>query len=150
MKFFFSLICCIATLQTFAQSSDSVQFSKVEVTKDPRLDILAKKEYDLNELAIKIAARTAMGYRLQILSTNEREFAMKTKSDLLQKFPEQKTYMFYQEPFIKIRFGNFKTKQEADVYKKQISRMMNGANIYYIEERIEIKPDKDAKADSTQ
>ena len=114
---------------------------KVIVHKDPRLDILGKKQAEINALAAKLAARSAMGYRLQVLSTSDRELAMRTKSQLLQRFPEQKAYMSYQLPYIKIKFGNFKTKEEADMYKKRVSRMLGGASIYTLTERIEIKPE---------
>jgi hypothetical protein len=55
--------------------------------------------------------------------------------------------MLYQMPYVKLRFGNFTTKQEAELYKKQISRMLGGASVYTISERIEVKPDKDSKDD---
>ena len=51
--------------------------------------------------------------------------------------------MSYQLPYIKIKFGNFKTKEEANIYKKQVSRMLGGASIYTLAERIEIKPEKE-------
>lgn len=139
-------IFCSVCYNLFGQNTDSFSATKaVYVYKDPRLNILARKEAEVNELTAKLLERTAMGYRLQVLSTNDRELAMKIKADLLQKFPEQKVYMFYQSPFVKIRFGNFKIKQEADIYKKQISRMLGGASIYYVPERIEVKPEKDFK-----
>jgi len=150
MKKIIVLIGCFAALKSFSQSSDSIgQIAKVSVHKDPRLDVLGQKEAEINALMAKMLARTAMGYRLQVLSTNDRELAMRTKSQLLQKFPEQKVYMIYQLPYLKLKFGNFKTKQEADVYKNQVSRMMGGASIYYISERIEVKPEKDPKEEDT-
>lgn len=113
------------------------------VHKDLRIDLLAKKLTEINTSEKKMSERTAMGFRLQVLSTNDREFAMQTRTSLLQKFPEQKTYMFYQAPFVKLRFGNFRTRQDAETYKKQISRMLGGASIYTVSERIEVKPEKD-------
>ncbi len=130
----------------FGQNTDTLlPEPKVNVHKDYRLDILGKKQAEINTLAAKLAARSAMGYRLQILSTNDRELAMRTKSQLLQRFPEQKAYMSYQLPYIKIKFGNFKTKEEANMYRKQVSRMLGGVSIYTLTERIEIKPEKDLK-----
>jgi hypothetical protein len=150
MKNFIVLMVCLAALQSFGQNSDTMpQIAKVIVHKDPRLDILGEKEAEINTLFNKILARTAMGYRLQVLSTNDRELAMRTKSQLLQKFPEQKVYMIFQLPYLKLRFGNFKTKQEAETYKNQISRMLGGASIYYISERIEVKPEKESKEEDT-
>jgi hypothetical protein len=51
--------------------------------------------------------------------------------------------MGFQPPFIKLKFGNFSTKEEAEAYKKDILRykIITG-NIYLLPETIEIKPDK--------
>ena len=144
-KLLFSIL-CFTCLQSFAQ--DSVAVLPVVVHKDFRLDILARKEAELNTSAAKAAARTAMGYRLQVLSTNDREQAMKIRTQLLQRFPDQKVYMLYQMPYVKLKFGNFTSKDEAELYKKQISRMLGGASVYTISERIEVKPDKDFKDDN--
>ena len=69
------------------------------------------------------------------------------RTELLQKFPEQKPYMWYANPYIRIKFGNFRTKEEAEYYRKQISQMLNGANIYFLNETIEVVPDKDFDPD---
>lgn len=151
MKKLVIVIFVFTNMSLTAQSTDSLPtIPAIYVQRDNRLEILGKKEAELNTIAAKMLERTAMGYRLQVLSTNDRELAMKTKSDLLQKFPEQKTYLFYQAPFVKIRFGNFRTKQEAEIYKNQISRMLGGISIYYVPERIEVKPEKDFKEDEDQ
>ena len=147
-KIFVLVVCVVSALKIIAQNAASLSVLETAfIHKDPRLDILAKKEAELNALAAKIAARSAMGYRLQVLSTNDRELAIKTKAELLQKFPEQKVYMLYQLPYIKLRFGNFKSQAEAESYKNQISRMLGGASVYLINERIEVKPEKEAKED---
>ena len=146
MKKLIFLFFCSISLHLFGQNTDTLlPEPEVIVHKDPRLDILGKKQAELNALAARLATRSAMGYRLQVLSTNDRELAMRTKSQLLQRFPEQKAYMSYQLPYIKIKFGNFKTKEEANMYKKQVSRMLGGISIYTLSERIEVKPEKDLK-----
>ncbi|MGI8584310.1 MAG: SPOR domain-containing protein [Chitinophagaceae bacterium] len=147
-KLIFSLL-CFTGLQTFAQTDSAVAVAVV-VHKDFRLDILARKEAELNLAVIKAAARSAMGYRLQVLSTNDRELAMKTRTQLLQRYPDQKVYMSFQAPYVKLTFGNFTTKQEAELYKKQISRMLEGASVYTLSQRIEIKPEKEIKDDSNK
>jgi hypothetical protein len=144
MKHVLLLLLFASSFNSFSQETDTVYESpKVLVHADYRLDILEKRQAELNEVAAKMAMRSAMGYRLQVLSTNDRDLAMKTKSQLLQRFPDQKAYMFFQLPYVKLRFGNFKTREEAEVYRKQISRMMDGASIYIVPERIEVKPEKD-------
>lgn len=146
MKQFFCINFLLISFHCFAQFDSSNQ-NKVIVHKDFRLDILANRESDINTAILKEQARIGKGYRLMILNTNDREYAMKIRGELLQKYPEQKTYMWYADPYIKIKFGNFKTKDEADVYKNQISRLLNGASIYYLSENIEVKPDKDFNPD---
>ncbi|MDQ6757994.1 MAG: SPOR domain-containing protein [Bacteroidota bacterium] len=140
-KIIFSIL-CFSCIQAFSQT-DSVMPVAVIVHKDFRLDILAKKEAELNAAAIKLSARTGMGYRLQVLSTNDRELAMKTRTQLLQRYPDQKVYMSFLAPYVKLTFGNFVTKQEAEMYKKQISAMLGGSSVYTVSTRIEIKPEKE-------
>ena len=135
------LLCFVSVIKIIAQNNDSLKaIQTAYIHKDPRLDILAKKQAELNNMAIKIAARSAWGYRLQVLSTNDRELAMKTKSELLQRFPEQKVYMLYQLPYLKIRFGNFKTKQEAEDYLNDLSKVFPGA-VFIVRDVIEVKPE---------
>jgi hypothetical protein len=147
MKQIFCVGFLLISFHCFAQFADSTNQNKIIVHKDFRLDILANRESDINTAILKEQARIGKGYRLMILNTNDREYAMKIRGELLQKYPEQKTYMWYADPYIKIKFGNFKTKDEADVYKNQISRLLNGASIYYLSENIEVKPDKDFNPD---
>jgi hypothetical protein len=132
----------------FAQNTDSVTERKVTVFKDYRLDILARKEAELNTALLKLQARTAKGYRLMVLNTSDKDYAFKVRTQLLQKFPEQKPYMWFANPYIRIKFGNFLTKEEADVYERQISKMLGGATIYYLHETIEVDPGEDFDPDS--
>jgi hypothetical protein len=144
MKALIFLLLISSGLPAFSQV-DSTNTVAVVVHKDFRLDILARKQAEINAAIIKSKARSGMGYRLQVLSTNDRELAMRTRTQLLQTFPEQKPYMFYQAPYVKLTFGNFVTKQEAELYKKQISRMLGGISIYTLSQRIELKPEKEIK-----
>jgi hypothetical protein len=147
MNRLFSLLSIFLSLNSFGQVPDTVALNKITIHQDYRLSILARKEAEINTAILKAEARIGKGYRLMILNTNDREYAMKTRGDLLQRFPEQKTYMWFANPYIKIKFGNFKTKEEAEPYRKQISKMLNGATIYFIPETIEVKPDKDFNPD---
>lgn len=149
-QLFFLLLTCLSA-NSYSQTIDSVSASasqnRVVVHSDYRLEILARKESEINTAILKSQARTARGYRLMVLNTYDRDYALKVRSELLQKFPEQKPYMWYANPYIKLKFGNFRTKEEAQDYKDQISRMLNGASIYLLSETIEVKPDKDFNPD---
>jgi hypothetical protein len=148
MKNFFFLLLVSLSSHSFAQLTDTAAVNRVVVHEDYRMDILARKEADINTGILKALARIGRGYRLMILNTNDREYAMKIRGELLQKYPDQKTYMWFANPYIKIKFGNFKTMDEAEPYKREISKMLNGATIYYLPETIEVKPDKDFNPDA--
>ncbi len=148
MKQIFFLFCAFFIgSRSFAQTLDSTTQNKIVVHQDYRMDLLARKESDINTAILKAQARIGNGYRLMILNTNDRAYAMKIRGELLQQYPEQKTYMWFANPYIKIKFGNFKTKDDAEPYRKEISNMMNGATIYYLPETIEVKPDKNFNPD---
>ncbi|MBK8493655.1 MAG: hypothetical protein IPL50_00710 [Chitinophagaceae bacterium] len=98
-KLYGLLFFIISSTAGFAQTdaADTIVITKVTVHKDPRLDILAKAEAEINS----VSARFVKGYRLFVLKSNNREYAMKVRSYLLQNFPEEKVIMTYQSPFIK-------------------------------------------------
>jgi len=142
------LILVTAVNGLFAQTIpvDTTLPGKVTVNKDPRLDLLAKAQVDIAIANTKMAARFTKGYRLFVLKTDDRDYAMKVRAYLLQTFPEEKVIMSYQAPFIKMKFGDFVDKEEAEKMKKQITRdgVVKGG-IYVVADTIEVKPDKDAK-----
>ena len=119
--------------------SDSVIKGTVVVNKDPRLDALAKKELEFNSMSLK----SSKGYRLLVLSSNDREKVMIVRAKLLQQFPEQKVYMVFQNPFIKLKFGNFVEKPDAERYRDLLtSAHLVSTNIYVVPEVVEVKQDK--------
>lgn len=144
--FLFIFSFCSFGTMLFAQ--DSLVVEKSTIIKDYRLDILARKESELNTEMLKKQARSASGFRLMVLNTSDKEYAYKVRTELLQRFPEQKPYMWFANPYIRIKFGNFRTKDEAEYYRKQISAMLDGANIYYIKEMIEVVPGDDFDPDN--
>ncbi len=123
-------------------TNDSLVRGKVTVNKDLRIESLGKKMAEYNEsLANKL--HSTRGYRLMILSTNDRVKAIKVRSQLLQLFPDQSIYMVFQSPFIKLKFGNFLERAEAEDYRKQVSasKIISG-NVYIVSEMVDVKSEK--------
>lgn len=137
-------------INVFAQAEDTLAANKIIIHEDVRMDILAKKESDINTAILKAQSRMGKGYRLMVLNSGDRGYAMKVRAELLQNYPEQKIYMGFANPYIKIKFGNFKTSEDAEPYRKAISKLLNGASIYILSETIEVKPDKDFNPDDMQ
>ncbi len=121
--------------------ADTVRYANVVIKKDARVDVLGEKMLAYN-IGLAKNIRSGKGYRLMVLSTNDRNLAMQLRSKLLQQYPEHKVYMIYQNPFIKLKMGNFVEKEEAENLKKQLlkQKIMPG-NIYVLPENIELKPE---------
>ena len=144
---FFILVLFSAAL--FAQNTVATDTSIgiIKVIKDPRLNILAIKQAEYNKLKGKVSK----GYRLMVINSSDRDFAMKVRAKLLQQFPEQKIYMSFQAPYIKIKFGNFLDEAEAEKYQKMITRSkIVTTSVYVVPDIIEIKPDKNKEKEDTQ
>lgn len=142
MKIILIVTCIFLTLGTAAQSADTLR-SGVLLYKDYRLNLIANKEAQVNTAILKNKARITKGYRLMVLNTSDKDYAFKVRTELLQKFPEQKPYMWFANPYIRIKFGDFRTKEEAESYRRQISQMLGGATIYLLNEMVEVNPGQD-------
>lgn len=125
--------------------SDSIPSGTVTVNKDPRIELLGKKMAEYNAVLAYNASRSAKGFRLMVLSSNDRDAAMRLRASLLQQYPDHGVYMTFQSPYIKLKFGNFLEKDDAEKMRKElIARKMVTGNIYLVPEMIEVKPDKNA------
>ena len=115
----------------------------IAVHKDSRLDVFTSKQAYVNKLTAHMTSSGQFkGFRLQVLSTRTREDAFNTKATLLQQFPDQKAYILYQSPYFKVRIGNFPNKQDADAFKKQLSKVYSQP-AYLVEDIIDYTPGAD-------
>ncbi|MDZ4070498.1 MAG: SPOR domain-containing protein [Sediminibacterium sp.] len=116
----------------FLQASDSII-----VRKDPRLDLLTAKQAQINKRsAMMTSSGQYKGYRIQVISTNSRDRALSIKTELLSRFPDHKTYTSYQSPLFKVRIGNFIRKEDAEQFRKTLSRFYP-QGVYVVEDVIE-------------
>lgn len=122
-------------LKGMANPVDTVIFKK-----DSRLDILVQKQAQANKrTAMMTSTGLYKGFRLQMISTPRRDDATQMKSELLNRFPDQKTYTLFQSPNFKVRMGNFLKKEEAEKFRAQISKFFP-KGIYIVEDTIEYIP----------
>lgn len=137
MKIFAVILLLIASLKLSAQTDTG----SVVVNKDPRIDMLVKKQIDINEETTRDTRRTAPGYRIQVINSNDRNKVFAVKAKIYQLYPELKPYLMYQPPFYKLKVGNFKTKEEAEEYRQELSSQFP-TGLYIVRDVIEVKPDK--------
>lgn len=133
------LIALLFPFASFAQTGAKQDPQYVAVHKDPRIDVLVKKQAEVNDASIKLYRKSDKGFRIQVINTNDRNLAFSIKAKLLQLYPDQKVYMSYAAPFYKLRFGNFLKKEDADNYKKELSKFFTQP-MYIVNDQIEIKP----------
>jgi len=125
------------SLKASAQSDST----SVTVHKDPRIEMLVKKQMQINEETTRDARRSVPGFRIQVANTNDRNQALAAKTKVYQLYPELKVYLLYQAPYFRLRVGNFKTRPEAEPYLKTMTKEFQG-NVTIVRDTIEVKPEK--------
>jgi hypothetical protein len=136
--FIFLLFAAIVNAQTESQS--------VTVKKDPRIDLLVKKQVESNEILTRDERRSAAGYRILVINTPDRGKATEAKIKMYQAFPELKSYLSFQAPKFHLKVGNFRDRSEAEAYLESI-KLTFPTGVYIVRDTIEVDPL--AAADST-
>ena len=126
--FFISLLMVVFGLQ-----SSKAQTS-VSLKSDPILDSIVDANIALNKTSPGIA-----GFRVQIFFGSERKAAQEARTKFLQLFPETEAYLIYQQPYFKVRIGDYRTKFEAHAtYKKLINQF---DKIFIVPDKINLPKD---------
>ena len=150
MKFIFTFTAFIITANCFAQRDTTwvqqVDSNSVVVHKDPRIDMLVKKQATINEVTSRDSRRTDKGFRLMIISTNNRDEAMAAKTKVYTYFPELKAYLWYQSPYFKVKAGNFKDRKDAEAFQKRLNTYFP-KGVFIMKDIIEVKPTRISEDD---
>ncbi|MCM1034184.1 MAG: SPOR domain-containing protein [Paludibacter sp.] len=121
----------------FVQANDSIPVEQnrqlrivdamsrnVQVHSAPLVDrLLLDKINGINREQVQV-----QGYRVQVFSGNQQQTA-KTEAFRVEKLIsestiESPTYVLYNPPFWKVRVGNFRTQEEAQLMKEEIIRIL--------------------------
>lgn len=109
--------------------SDSLNgVSNVSVIKDTRINEILntyKSSYSLS------------GYRIQIFSDNKKQPARDEKAKFLSLYTSVKAHEIYQQPYFKIRVGDFRTKLEAYKFQKEIQ--LQFPNCFIVRDEIDVE-----------
>ena len=131
MKYLF--FCCSLLLineHVFAQKSnkeDSIQYSS-KIIQDYRIEKLEKVYSNNYKLE---------GYRIQIYSGTKSKPAKQTRLQFTQQYKDIKAHESYQQPYFKVRVGDFKTKLEALKFQKEI--ILQFPDCYIVNDEIGLK-----------
>ena len=124
------------TTKLFAQTNSG----SVVVHKDARVDSLISKQIQINEETTRDSRRNIPGYRILVITSNDRNKVFNAKVQIYQEYPELQSYIMYQAPNYKLKLGNFKTQDEAQPYIDKLSKLYP-TGVYIIHEVIEVKPE---------
>lgn len=140
LLFLFVSVMCSAQGISGQAAADTSSLGVV-VNKDPRIDMLIRKQASINAATKRSTARTARGYRLLVINTNKRDEAIAAKTKIYTLFPELKSYLAYQSPYFKLKVGNFRTRDEATRYQKEMN-ILFPKGVFIVNDIVEIKPEK--------
>ena len=143
MKSIFVSLLSLVSFSLFAQQT-TTDTPSVVIHKDPRIDLLVKKQAEINDETTRNARKVGRGFRLLVINTNKREEAISAKTKLYQYFPELKSYLLYQSPYYKLKAGNFKERKDAENYQKKLNAFFP-RGVFVMNDLIEVKPDKEAE-----
>jgi hypothetical protein len=133
-----TLIAVLFSVIALAVAAQTDSTSSIVIHKDPRVDMLVKKQAQINEITTRDSRRNIAGYRLQVINTSDRSAAISAKTKVYQLYPELKAYLLYQAPYFRLRVGNFKDKDDAEDYRKSLSREFPN-NVFLVRDTIELK-----------
>jgi hypothetical protein len=143
MKFFLVIATLVTGSSVIAQDTtwrSLKDTNSIVVHKDPRIDLLVRKQIQINEETSRDARRVAKGFRLMVITTNNREEAIAAKTKIYTYFPELKAYMWHQSPYYKLKVGNFIDRKEAEAYQKRLN-IYFPKGVFIMSDRVEVKPE---------
>jgi hypothetical protein len=111
MKKFFLILLFYFTCQFgYAQN-------KLTIKADPLIDSLVHKYQEINK-----AEPQMDGYRIQLFTGADRNNAIAIRSKFMIDFPAEQIYLIYQQPYFKLRVGDYRNLIEAQSMYTQLQK----------------------------
>lgn len=130
-----TVIIALCMFIQFAKAQDSLQANapnNYTIYQDERIGELAEKYVEYNR-----KREFSEGYRIQVTYTNVRDEVYQSKGAMYKQFPELASYVEYEQPYFKLRIGDFKTRLEATYYLQQVITLYPGA--FIVKDKIKSK-----------
>jgi hypothetical protein len=138
MKKLFFLAALFISITTFAQTN-AKDSNSVIIHKDQRIDLLKNKQAQINEVTSREARKSAKGFRLLVIRTNNPDEAIAAKTKVYTYFPELKAYLWHQSPNYNVKVGNFTDRKEAEAYQKKLTAYF--PKVFIMNDIVEVKLD---------
>jgi len=108
------------------------QAGEIKVIQDPRVDSLLQMHIELNEKNPHIE-----GWRINIFfesGNNSKKMAVDAKAKFVQSYADVPCYVVFQEPYYKVRVGDYRTRMEAEKLLKEL--VPEYPNAFVVEDEI--------------
>ncbi len=117
--FSFCVYLLVARFSCAAQDSVVVKHSGlVTIHEDAKIASLMDQYKDYNR-----RKEFTDGYRIQLMYTDVRDEVYKSKSKTYGEFPDLPSYVEYEQPYYKLRIGDFNTRLEATYYLQKVTAL---------------------------
>lgn len=127
------LIGVLMTSLGFAQGTTTIQVNdKVTISSKADLNFLLDAHYDKN-----LHSDLVQGYRIQIMNSSNREDVYAKKAEVYGSFSKFKGYIVYDQPYYKLRIGDFETKLEARKFLDEVITTFTTA--FIVRDEIKLK-----------
>jgi len=106
--------------------------ARLEIKQDPRIDSLLVKHIKHNE-----ANPTLEGWRVQIYfesGNNSKMLATNARDRFIELFPDYGAYLSFNEPYYKVRVGDFRTRMDAEGFRQMI--ITEFPNAYVVPDKV--------------
>lgn len=134
MKFLFIQLILLLSIKSFSQSpifkslnNNQLGWGKFTLISNISTDNIISKHIQVNQ-----KVKGSPGYRIQVFfasGTEAKNQCLKLKNELRNSYPQYESYIIYEEPFFKLRIGDFRSKLEAYKLFKQIQEAYPSAFI---------------------
>ena len=116
LKLSFFIVFLLLSYNSFSQSNN------ITINRDTLVDILVQQHIKYN-----LSQDYKSGYRIQLMASPNRTKVGNEKARFSRLFPDTKTYIDYQQPYFKLRVGNFKDQYQAYKFLEEIKASFRGA-----------------------
>ncbi len=105
---------------------------KVSLESDMDLAFLLDAHLDKN-----MHCYYSQGFRIQVMNSSNRSEVYEKKAEVYTTFNTHKGYIVYDQPYYKLRIGDFKTKLEARKFLEEVITEFSTA--FIVKDEIKIK-----------
>lgn len=104
--------------------TDTLPGKNIVIVQDSLIKLLVQQNIINNE-----QKKTIPGFRVQIISSTNRKSVLELKMQFEQLHPDVKAYFLYQQPYFKLRVGDFQTRINASQFLQIVLKDFDSAFI---------------------